>query len=77
MAILFQEVKEEEIDVSSIVRVGSFEWKLVPAISRTTSTFIERLEGDRVCFWLPTSRVNWLLTESLGTLISTEAGEYR
>ncbi|TGZ79094.1 hypothetical protein EX30DRAFT_342583 [Ascodesmis nigricans] len=48
MAILFQEVKEEEIDVSSIVRVGSFEWKLVPAISRTTSTFIERLEGDRV-----------------------------
>lgn len=48
MAILFLDAKSEELDLSAVLKAGQFDWSLVPAISRTTQTFIERLDDTNV-----------------------------
>lgn len=48
MALLFMDAKEEELDLAAILRVGQFDWSLVPAVSRTTQTFIEKIDETKV-----------------------------
>lgn len=48
MSMMLSEAKTEELDMAAVFRVGPFDWSLIPAISRTTSTYIEKVNEHQV-----------------------------